>query len=466
MRSAQTQNYPEFSALSGRSANHFSSTAFGKEFIYHLTVPNAGIVLYRVDSRGAILDSVSIPNSMGTLATLKDRLYFSGVEWDSNDLYRMRQVFMEFDTDLNVTRKTTGITLQPFHSPILLEQTESIVNVQSGDLQLYQDTLLAFNKYLLVDSPQVFLGIINLFTKTGFDGTVYAFTPLPINRLINSFFVQNRLYVQGSAEVGPFETRAVLEFDSEGKLLRGIDYDAYGSGDYLQGALGGWHKGRFYFTYRGFDPTLPGCPDDNATIDVRDSAWTIQHRFKLPDCGYLVSGKMPFGFDADDNLTCAAPHESYKKIMVYKYSPDFQAIWKRELNFENESEFYFPLSQHSTEDGGILLNCNRILNGARQLLIFKLSASGDLVSSTHFTRQDQEGMEPLCYPNPTHGPLQLSPGMTDASKVQISTVYGHLAGILNVSAREVDLSEFPPGAYVLSFWNGQHLLGTELVLKR
>lgn len=56
--------------------------------------------------------------------------------------------------------------------------------------------------------------------------------------------------------------------------------------------------------------------------------------------------------------------------------------------------------------------------------------------------------------------------MTDASKVQISTVYGHLAGILNVSAREVDLSEFPPGAYVLSFWNGQHLLGTELVLKR
>ncbi len=195
----------------------------------------------------AILDSVAVPNSTGTIALLKDRLFFSGLEWGDN-LYEMQQVFTEYDADLEVVQKTNGVSLQPFYSPILLEQTESIVNTQAGDFQWYNDTLLSFGKYMVVDSLQVFLGITNLFTKTGTDGTVYANYPLDINRLINCFFVKNRLIVQGSAYVGAFQPRALLEFDSDGNLLRGIDYDTYGSGDYLYGALGGWHNGRFCST--------------------------------------------------------------------------------------------------------------------------------------------------------------------------------------------------------------------------
>ncbi len=45
---AQAQSYPEFSALSGQSMNHFSSVPFGNAYIYHLTLPSDGIMLYRV----------------------------------------------------------------------------------------------------------------------------------------------------------------------------------------------------------------------------------------------------------------------------------------------------------------------------------------------------------------------------------------------------------------------------------
>lgn len=464
----QAQSYPEFSELSGQSMNHFSSVPFGNEYIYQLNIPPNGIMMYRIGADAAILDSVAVPNSLGNIFHTDNRLFFSGLEWNGSVFSTMRQVFTEYDADLEIVQKTNGVSLQPIYSPIIQEQTETMINTQAGSFQFYNDTLFSFDKYLVVDSPLVFLGTANLFSKTGIDGELYGNFPLSINSLSNCFFVGNRLFVQGSAYVSAFQPRTLLEFDSNGNLLRGADYDTFGSGEYLDGALGGRHKELFYFTYLGYDPTLPGCAEDNATIDVRDSAWTVLHRLKLPDCGYLVSGKMPFGFDAQDNVFYAAPHELFEKIMVYKFTPDFQLIWKTELNFENEQSFVFPISQHPTEDGGILLNCYKIENGARRLVILKISASGNPVSSTQFTQQESEPAAPLFYPNPTYGPLHISPGISEATTVQISSVDGRLLDVVNLSAGPVDLSAYPRGAYVLTLWDQTRRLrvGAEVVVKR
>lgn len=458
--------YPEFSPLSGRAISYFSSAKSGDSYIYLLSNPPDGIMMYRLDGNGQVLDSIPVPNSIGYLASVQDRLFFEGVDWDGSVFTTMRQVFTEYDAQFQVVDQVHGAPLQPIHAPIISEQTATIVNIQSGGFTVYNDTLFSFQKYLVVDSPQVFLGIVNLFTKTGTDGTVYASYPLAINALYNCFFVKNRLFVQGSGDIGPFDPRALLEFDSYGNLVRGIDYDSYGSGEYIDGALGGWHNGRFYFTYRGYNPTLPGCSAQNATIDVRDSCWTVLHRLKLPDCGYLVSGKMPFGFDAQNNVYYAAPHESYRKIMVYKYTPDFQLIWKTELNFENEEESCLPFSQHTTDDGGILLNCNKLLNGARSLVIFKIYASGEVVSSIQLP--GGEAAAPVVFPNPTRGLLYLSPDFPTAAVALASSLDGRFIGTFDLQSGQIDLSACPPGAYQLSFWDasGQGFLGNQVVVKQ
>lgn len=465
------QSYPEFSSLSGRPASYFSSAKTGDSFIYLLSNPPDGIVMYKVDGSARVLDSLPVPNSMGNIFEVQDRLFFAGVEWNGSVFTTMREVFTEYDAQFKVIQKVSGASLQPVHSPIILEQTATLTNIQSGSAHFYNDTLFSFHKYLIVDSPQVFLGIVNVFIKTGIDGKVYVNRPLDINSLRNCFFVGNRLFVQGSAYTGPFVPRALLEFNSEGLLVRGTDYDAYGSGEYLDGALGGWHKGRFYLSYVGYDPTIPGCAADNATIDIRDSSWTVLHRFKLPDCGHLVSGKMPFSFDAQDNVFYAAPHESFRKIMVYKFSPDFQLLWKKELNFEDQAEFFVPLSQLPADDGGTLLNCYQLLNGVQNLVIFKISASGDLVSSTSLPmagNADNDSGAPAAFPNPTRGLLHIAPGFTTATTAQVSGIDGRFVGVFPLQSGPIDLSAQPPGAYLLSFFdaNRQQLPGTRVVLKQ
>ena len=90
----------------------------------------------------------------------------------------------------------------------------------------------------MVDSPLVFQGRRNFFLKMGLDGTVYVKKDLPVNEMYNVFFGNGKLYVQGSTYVSPVVPRALSEFNLNGDLIRGIDYDTWGSGEYLEGSLG------------------------------------------------------------------------------------------------------------------------------------------------------------------------------------------------------------------------------------
>lgn len=177
---------------------------------------------------------------------------------------------------------------------------------------------------------------------------------------------------------------------------------------------------------------------------------------------------MPFSFDAQDNVYYAAPHESFKKIMVYKFTPDFKPIWKKELDFSNEFSFYFPLSQLPTDDGGILLNCFEKLNAIQNLRIYKISSDGTVVSSTQLPGAMSAAEGPFAFPNPTTGPLTLTPEYAEmTTQAQLSTIDGRDVGFFTVQNGQIDLSAQPAGVYTLTLWDvrQRRVVGSQIVVK-
>ncbi|MCY7330714.1 MAG: T9SS type A sorting domain-containing protein [Saprospiraceae bacterium] len=430
-------------------------------------------VTYKLNDEGQITDSIAhSPDGIdrwGWIAAQEERIFFHGIRWVGSAFTNIRHTVIEYDQQLEQVGETIGASITPSTGVFFEQITNGIIKTQVADFHLYNDTLLAAYQFLMIDSPLVFQGKKHFFFKTGLDGTVYVKKELPVGEMENVFFANGKMYVQGNTFVAGsnWNARELSEFDSDGNLIRGINYDSYGS-EWLEGSLGGWHKGRFYLTYFRKADNLPGCSAGNIVIDVRDSSWAVLHRFKLPDCEYKdVSGKMPFAFDAQDNVYYAAPHESFRKIMVYKFTPDFQLLWKSELDFSDQQIGIYPVSQILTADGGILLNCNERSGGVRSLRIFKISATGDVVSSTSLPLS-KASTGPLVYPNPTVGPLRVLPDFSAAAVAQVTSIDGRLMGVFDLSAQQIDLSAYPSGMYAISLWaeGRRALLGTEVVVKQ
>jgi hypothetical protein len=467
------QPYPEFSPLSRSPKYNFSATETNGNLFYCIrsTVGDTMAIYttYKLNTDGQIIDSVShSPDGIdrwGWIAAQEGRIFFHGIRWIGSAFTNIRHTVIEYNQQLEQVGETIGASLTPSTGFIISQSTGFITMTQMADFHLYNDTLLAAYQFLMVDSPFVSQGRRNFFLKTGLDGTVYVKKELPVNEMYNVFFGNGKMYVQGSTYVSPFDPRALSEFDSNGDLLRGIDYDTWGSGEFLEGSLGGWHKGRFYITYVGKDDSLPGCAVDNAAIDVRDSSWTILHRFKLPDCGYgHVSGKTPFTFDTQDNIYyTASDAQTLKKIIIYKFTPDFQVIWNKVLDFSDENGQTIPASLLTTSDGGVVINCM----GLDELKIFKISADGDLVSSTHLPLSN-EITGPMVYPNPTAGSLDVLPDYSVATVAQVTSMDGRVMGVFDLRSQQIDLSAYPTGVYAISLWDEglRKLLGTEMVVKQ
>ena len=469
---AYGQSYPEFSSLSGNSRYNFSATQANGDLFYCLrTVVGDTVtryITYKLNEEGQITDSVAhSPDGIdrwGWISAQGKRIFFHGIRWVGSAFTNIRHTVIEYDQQLEQVGETIGASLTPSTGFIPSQSTGFITMTQMSDFHLYNDTLLAAYQFLMVDSPLVFQGRRNFFLKMGLDGTVYVKKDLPVNEMYNVFFGNGKLYVQGSTDVSPFVARALSEFNLNGDLIRGIDYDTWGSGEYLEGSLGLWHKGRFYLTYVGKNDNLPGCPTDNAAIDVRDSSWAVLHRFKLPDCGYYVSGKTPFAFDAQDNVYYAAPDaQTSKKIIVYKFKPDFQVIWKKELDFSGQSGSIFPATLLTTSDGGVVINSI----WQSDLNIIKISASGEVVSSTSLPLANKS-TGPVVYPNPTVGPLRVLPDFSAATVALVTSMDGRPVGRFDVRTQQIDLSAYPSGVYAISLWDAglRRLLGTEVVVKQ
>ena len=467
---AYGQSYPEFSSLSRQSYLNFSATSTSENLFYCLrTVVGdqvTGHTTYKLNNDAQIMDSVFHSQDgidrWGWIAAQEERIFFHGIRWVGSAFTNIRHTVIEYDQQLEQVGETIGASLTPNTGFIFFQSTGFITMTQMSDFHLYNDTLLAAYQFLMIDSPLVFQGRRNFFLKTGLDGTVYVKKELPVNEMYNVFFGNGKMYVQGSTYVSPFDPRALSEFDSNGDLIRGIDYDSWGSGEFLEGSLGLWHKGRFYLTYVGKNDNLPGCATDNAAIDVRDSSWAVLHRFKLPDCGYRVSGKVPFAFDAQDNVYYAA--QGAQKVIVYKFTPDFQVIWKKELDFSGQPGIIFPATLLTTSDGGVVVNC---VEDFSYLRIFKISPTGDVVSSTSLPLS-KASTGPAVYPNPTVGPLRVLPDFSAAAVAQVTSIDGRLMGVFDLSAQQIDLSAYPSGMYAISLWAAGRrvLLGTEVVVKQ
>lgn len=468
------QPFPEFSPLSGRDATSAPSAKAMGSYYYlqngYLDGQRA-VKIHRLDNEGHLLDSFNLrpdsTNRAGWIKAIDNRLFFHGLKWTGNPFRNMRHNVIEFDRNLNIIREIVGASLTPSMGRTNWLQTGSIVTEQIADFNIYKDTILAAYEFFVVDSPQVLIGNRNFFIKTGMDGTVFTSKQFPSNRTYNITFVGNKFYLQGSVYASAFNPKALGEFNSEGNLIRSTDYDNYGSGEFPEGSLGGWHNGRFYFSYVSKNPTLSGCNINNAAIDVRDSTWKVLHRFKLPDCEYEVSGRMPFSFDAQNNVYYTAPHKSYKKMMVYKFTPDFQLIWKKELDFNDRFPFYFPTSHLPADDGGILLNCFEIVNAIQNLRIYKISSDGNVVSSTRLPGGTNSATGPLAFPNPTTGPLTLTPEYAAATQAQLSTIDGRHLGFVPLQDQQIDLSAQPAGVYTLTLWDmkARKMLGAQVIVK-
>jgi len=470
---AYGQSYAEFSPLSGRSRYNFSAVEVNGSLFYCLrTVVNDSVVrhtTYKLQADGQIIDSISNSSDgidrWGWISAQGERIFFHGIRWVGSVYTNIRHSVLEYNQQLEqVGGEIVGTSLTPATAFITYQSTGFITMTQMSDFHLYNDTILTAYQFLMVDSPFVALGRKNFFLKMGLDGTLYVKKEIPVNELYNVFFANNKMYVQGSTYVSPFVPRALSEFDSNGDLIRGIDYDTWGSGEFLEGSLGLWHKGQFYLTYVGKDDNLPGCATDNAAIDVRDSTWAVLHRFKLPDCGYYVSGKTPFAFDTQDNVYYVAlDAQTFRKIIVYKFSPDFQIIWKKELDFSGQPDEIDPATLLTTSDGGLVVNSFK----GSDLSIIKISATGDVVSSTSLPLSN-ENMGPVVYPNPTVGPLRVLPAFSAATVAQVASINGRPIGVFDLRTQQIDLSTYPPGVYAISLWDAglQRLLGTELVVKQ
>jgi hypothetical protein len=154
--------------------------------------------------------------------------------------------------------------------------------------------------------------------------------------------------------------------------------------------------------------------------------------------------------------------------MVYKYSPDFQMLWKIALDFADDPlGIYYPLSQEPTPDGGILLNCKYFSSSIQSLVIFRLSPDGVLLSSTQLQATAQANTLPPVFPNPTPGPVNLPAEFPQDLTVQVYRPDGTWISTLEAPNQRIDLSAYPAGAYLLSFWQkGQpNLLSTQVVIK-
>ncbi|MCS6930540.1 MAG: hypothetical protein NZM43_13715, partial [Saprospiraceae bacterium] len=310
--------------------------------------------------------------------------------------YTQRYAAFELNKNLDIIRS--------FESPLIFRPGKgfnSIAFTSDGSLGplfdacVYNDTIFMYGRYLMVDSPSVMLGNTQYYFKAHFNGTIYEDAEMPYDWAYNCFFKENNLYVQGSC-FDPTDVerpKAVGWYNYRGDWIKGWDFDNSTSGEFPWGACGGFIGKRLFFSYLGRDPNLSGCPSLNVAIDVRDFDFKPLHRFKISQCDYLYSGKMPFAMARDGSIYFRAVHKSYKKFILQKYGRDMELIWSREFEVDNDF-FTVPFEMVPSADGGVLMGCYQELNNVRRVHLYKFSPNGDPVVSAQEAAYEPLRAEP------------------------------------------------------------------------
>lgn len=443
----------EFSEISGTS-NRFSEVVKLDEgyAAYLQPLPGQPIGIYRISENGAVTDSVDMRNLIqggffsGTIGSFDGRVFYGGL-FSSSNPSTQGFAFIEFDEQLNAVNEVlipSEDTLRGFLRNA--ELNDGFIN-RLFDFKVEQDTIMAVGSFLLFNPALQSIGSELRYIRANFNGEIYNYQTIP-GSLYNAFFFGDKFAIQGSVAVpGEFSPKAVGTYNRNGEIENGWIFDNSGSGEFPWMANGGEIDGKYYFSYVGRDPSLPGCNENNIAIDVRDAEFNILHRFKLEECGYGFTGNMPFTKSIDGDIFFQAVSMDFSIVLIQRYTDDMQLVWSKEFDFDVEYPKINPVRMLASEDGGILLHCTTARNADRRLRLFKISGDGEIVSSS--VENEVAYFEKLkIFPNPAFTDVTID-GLIEKASVDIYDMNGTLVGRRKMENNTLDVRHLNSGMYIV-----------------
>lgn len=430
-------------------------------------------IFIKLTELGEIQDSINMESDdeyiFGDIIANNDYFYNIGLLWDKGTFYTQRYFAREYSSDLELLREFQGpINLDHSKGVFRSYQTSDGHANRMYDYHIFNDTIFGYGDYLVVDSPNVIQARGNFYFKGNMNGQVYHEKTIPSVQLYNSFFLESNMYVQGSV-TDPNDAgrpKSVGLYDHNGEWINGWDFDDAQSGAFPWGAVGGIIGDRLYFSYLGRDPTMDGCTEKNVAIDVRTPDFELIKRFKIDECGYLYAGNMPFAADSAGNIYFQAISESYKTLLVQKYSPELDLIWSNTYSFDEDEFFFIPRQIFALDDGSVLLHVNREVNGRERIELYKITQDS-IVSSQELYREGEP--EPMVLtPNPVINQAKYIGPHSQPLVAEIYSISGVVQQRTSFDGDILNMSDLPGDLYRVNIKDAttDELLHRQTVVKQ
>ncbi len=172
--------------------------------------------------------------------------------------------------------------------------------------------------------------------------------------------------------------------------------------------------------------------------------FNILHRFAIYECDYMSTGNMPFAKGKDGSIYFQALHQSQRKFLVQKYTPEMQLIWSKEFAVDDESRVY-PMQIIGTDDGGVIIRCY-LPDGGPKISLHKISADGDPVSTLVFDLGSERETSVLS-PNPFQSIVRYTGAHEGPLMAMVHSMDGRLVREVRLQSGVFDLSGLAPGMY-------------------
>jgi hypothetical protein len=453
----------EFTYLSGGTIHHANIDKLGDKFVLNITYKREGSEslgrnkIYQIFQNGLVSDSIDLHNGgtwhNGVHRAIDSRLYYFGVTSKTGQDYTERYSVFELNSQLNKIRSFESAAFSTLRGLVTNTQNSYGYVDRAYDFTMLNDTIYSIGKYFLVDSPLVILGVKTIFFKASMKGKTYL--DKAINAEIkNCFFHKNKFYIQGivANPDNPGLAYPMAQFNHEGNLVKGYTFDKEPLG-FPYAGCGGAIDDLLYLSYVSEDATQKGCKQNNVCIDIRDTNFVCLYKFKIDECDYLYSGRLPFAKGKDGSIYFQAVHKDYKSMILKKYSPDMQPIWSKVYDFPDDSLYTIPIEILPTDDGGVLMHHQQRVNATTLIRLYKVSPDGDIVSSTVFGGANKPKKETVLSPNPCTDRVTYTGAHGGALTALVYDMNGVSHGEMTSVSGAFDTSKLPSGVYQVALFD-------------
>ncbi len=473
---------PEFSNLSSRTISRrlqFNSLRVDDGILYFAPRADNIPVLYKVDFNGAIVDSVYLVQDdyriTGILASNGDKILMAGeankpfVSYDQ--LFNDRRAALVI---LNSELEILDINLYDI-VPYSAGWTRSITSgspistfIQpAGGIGIVNDTVYITKQYTYFDTL-TFLpnGFDRVIERMMIQGPALATISIAASTLdvYASVFTDNAIYVNGqSGEPSGsliLDPAAVGEYDYAGNFIQKhllLDVPSLGFDPTFE-SVGNRAGNRIYNSV--VDEGFFGAPCASAMLDIRNLDFQQLRLVKVPDCGMAPSGTKCVSIS--DNAIYYLTRDGDFNLGLYKYDTTLNLIWRKIYDF---SEPHYGIAINAMPDGGVILEC--VIDDADQGIIklYKVSALGDIISSTKLVADPKIPLS--VYPNPFSAQLFIQGEIAQKAIVKIYDLAGNLLFSEPLAGQMIDCTELPAGAYSLCLFSQKNgaLLHSQCIMK-